>query len=271
MSIFPSSTGRQGCWCRLAALLTLLLLVGGCATPPAVSRATFTQVSAIDALLAGSYDGQMTLAELRQSGNFGIGTFHALDGEMILLDGEFYQARADGHIYRPAPSVTTPFASVVNFAPEKSTALAPGADWAALIAAADALVADPNALCAVRVRGTFRHVKIRSVPAQKQPYPPLVEVAKTQPVYERAEVRGTLVGFRAPPFVKGINVPGYHLHFLSDDRQFGGHVLALTLESGTLEVAGSTRLQVLLPTSPGALAGLDLKRDRTHELEKVEK
>lgn len=261
---------------RLAPLVTLAglalaLLFSSCATAPQRQRPeSLTQISAIDALLAGGYDGQVSLAELRRSGDFGIGTFHALDGEMILLDGAFYQAKADGHIYQPAMSDTTPFASVVHFKAQKTAPLAGEMDWAKLIATADALVGDNNALCAIRVHGTFRQVKVRSVPAQQKPYPPLAEVAKKQPVFDLSNVTGTLVGFRAPPFVKGLNVPGYHLHFLSDDHQSGGHVLSLTLTEGTLALASYSLFQVQLPASPESLAGLDLKKDREHELKAVE-
>ena len=48
------------------------------------------------ALLDGIYDGEMTIGELLGKGNFGIGTFDALDGEMIILDGVCYQLRGDG-------------------------------------------------------------------------------------------------------------------------------------------------------------------------------
>jgi len=251
--------------------VALALLFSGCATTPRTpSTEVLTQVSAIDALLAGGYDGQTSLAALRRSGDFGIGTFHALDGEMILLDGAFYQAKADGHIYQPALTDTTPFASVVHFQAQKTTTITGEMDWAKLTATADMLAGDANALCAIRVHGTFRQVKVRSVPGQQKPYPPLAEVAKTQPVFELSNVTGTLVGFRAPPFVKGLNVPGYHLHFLSDDHQSGGHVLSLTLESGTLELASYTLFQVQLPAAPGTLAGLDLHKDRAQELKAVE-
>ena len=266
-----SSLRRQLRSVASLAGLALALLLSSCATSPQGKQPdTLTQVSAIDALLAGGYDGQVTLTELRRSGDFGIGTFHALDGEMILLDGVFYQAKADGRIYQPAMTATTPFASVVHFKAQKTTTITGEMDWAKLTATADALAGDANALCAIRVHGTFRQVKVRSVPAQQKPYPALAEVAKTQPVFELSNVTGTLVGFRAPPFVKGLNVPGYHLHFLADDRQSGGHVLSLTLESGTLELASYTLFQVQLPAAPGTLAGLDLHKDRAQELKAVE-
>jgi len=259
--------------CSTILLLGLLCWGSACSSPtrPSAAPLTLTQVSAIDALLAGGYDGQRSLSELHQYGDLGIGTFHALDGEMILLDGVFYQARADGHIYRPDLRTTTPFASVVPFRAESTTTLPHEVNLDQLSAAIDALQPSRNTLCVFRVQGTFRQIKVRSVPAQQKPYPPLVEVTKTQPVFDYTDRRGTLIGFRTPPFVKGLNVPGYHLHFLSDDRQVGGHVLAFTLVGGTLELSTCNRFDVLLPAEAASLAGLDLTKDRTKELEKAEK
>lgn len=45
------------------------------------------QVSTINALLEGIYDGDTSYGELKQHGDFGIGTFSGLDGGMIELDG----------------------------------------------------------------------------------------------------------------------------------------------------------------------------------------
>ena len=62
-------------------------------------RETLYQVSTIDALMQGAYEGVQPVSEIRKHGDFGIGTFDALDGEMIVLDGTVYQAKADGKIY----------------------------------------------------------------------------------------------------------------------------------------------------------------------------
>ena len=261
--------------CLVAAMVAVLT---GCpaqvtATTAAPARAPqITQVSTIDALLAGVYDGVMPLSELSQHGDFGIGTFHALDGEMVLLDGQFYQIRADGHVYRPAPTVMTPFASVCPSAGLRSLALPVGAmDMAAVQAAVDAAQPNMNLFEAVRVDGTFSYVKTRSVPAQQVPYPPLAEVTKTQPVFERKDVKGTVVGFRCPPFVKGVNVPGYHLHFLSDDRTFGGHILGFTADNVTVKHATVRRFNMILPDDAAHFGAVDLGKDRSHELESAEK
>ena len=54
------------------------------------------QASTIGALLDGSYDGDLTFAELAERGDLGLGTLNGLDGEMIAIDGEFLRADVDG-------------------------------------------------------------------------------------------------------------------------------------------------------------------------------
>jgi len=253
----------------IAAALTLACCLPGCGTPTANG---ITQVATIDALLAGVYDGHMTLGALREYGDLGIGTFEGLDGEMTLVDGTFYKVRADGKVYRPPLSERTPFASVTRFVPDLKDTLSGPADRKALEARIDALAPSRNQICAFIVRGDFRLVRTRSVPAQKKPYPPLVEVTKTQPVFTLRNVRGTLVGFRLPDFVKGVNVPGYHMHFLTDDRTGGGHVLGFELAQGTLEADRVHEwLDIRLPTGSSSFGAANLTQDRTAELQAAEK
>ncbi|MDO9631881.1 MAG: acetolactate decarboxylase, partial [Humidesulfovibrio sp.] len=101
-----------------------------------------------------------------------------------------------------------------------------------------------------------------------KPYRPLAVVAKEQSVFEFSQARGTLVGLRGPDYVRGLGVPGWHWHFLTQDRTRGGHVLGLTLGAGTVRLASLRRLELLLPK--GGLGGLDLSQDRSHELKAVE-
>ena len=246
-------------------LLTVFPL-WGCATPNGI-----TQVATIDALLAGVYDGHMSLEALRGYGDFGIGTFEGLDGEMILLGGTFYKVRADGNVYRPALSESTPFACVTNFVPDFRETVKDPTDMKALEARINAIVPQSNRFCAFIVRGEFRHVRARSVPSQKKPYPPLTEVTKTQPVFTLSEVRGAIVGFRSPDFVKGVNVPGYHMHFLADDLSGGGHLLDFEMTGGIL-VADTVHewLNIYLPGSE-SFGVADLTKDRTSDLQAVEK
>lgn len=251
------------------AAWVLAALLAGCATP---QSGGITQVATIDALLAGVYDGHMSLSTLRGYGDFGIGTFEGLDGEMILLDGRFHKVRSDGKVYRPPLSERTPFACVTTFAADLREPIAGPAGMDTLQARIDRLVPEPNRFCAFIVRGEFAHMKTRSVPAQQKPYPPLASVTPTQPVFTLANVRGTLIGFRSPAFVKGVNVPGYHMHFLADDLSCGGHVLEFTMTRGTLEADTiHTWMHVYLPEDSAAFGMADLAKDRTTDLHAVEK
>ncbi len=242
-------------------------LFAGCASAP--KGAALTQINTIDSLLAGVYDGQFALRDLQRHGDFGIGTFDRLDGEMLMFDGRIYQIKADGKAYTPALGTTTPFASVVRFTPSRTIEMGKSS-LEELCATVDTLAPNRNVFAAVMVRGEFARVHTRSVPAQQKPYRPLAEVTKNQPEFKRENVKGTLVGFRLPAYVKGINVPGYHLHFVSDDLKFGGHLLDLELARGTLSLAQIHRLYMILPGNSGAFAQADLAKDRAAELNETE-
>ncbi|MGE4318391.1 MAG: acetolactate decarboxylase [Deferribacterales bacterium] len=229
---------------------------------------TVTQISTIDALLAGHYDGAETLDEMKTYGDFGIGTFDRLEGEMIVLNGRVYQAKADGKIYEPE-KMTTPFASVSFFKADNTADVTEPADYAGLIKTADSMAQDKNIFCALKAEGVFSVMKVRSVPAQNKPYLPLAEVVKTQSVYEYQNIEGTIVGYRLPEYIKGLNVGGYHLHFIDKDKKVGGHILGFTMIRGKVSVDEQNRLFLILPKE--GLKDLDLTKDRAEELERVEK
>ena len=252
---------------RMVAGVVACLWAAGCAGP---SRNTVYQTSTIDALLAGVYDGDLTLRELRARGDFGIGTYDNLDGEMVLLDGEFHQVKADGKVYSPDLDGETPFAAVCAFRPEKVFAVPSGADMRAAEALIDREAPNQNLFHAIRIEGQFKTMRTRSVPAQKRPFPPLKAVAATQPVFDMENVSGTVLGFRCPPFAAGVNVPGYHLHFISRDRARGGHVLAFELVTGTAQVDVLDRFVMQLPATED-FATVDLARDRPQDLQGVDK
>jgi len=250
----------------LACLLFLISLQA-----PAIAagdRDVLYQVSTISALMDGGYDGVESFNELTRHGDFGIGTFDSLDGEMVELDGKAYQIKSDGKVYPVEGKTTTPFAAVKYFDADRTASLDGPADLDALKAFIDRLMPDPNLMYAVRVTGTFKKVKTRSVPRQARPYPKLMEVVKAQPTFELADVRGTLIGFRLPAFMDGINVPGYHFHFITEDRKYGGHVLACEVTGATVQLDGTARFEMMLPESSGATA---VSKGAKDELEKIEK
>ncbi len=230
---------------------------------------TLFQTSTIDALLDGNYDGDISFAELEAHGDFGLGTFDALDGEMVALDGGFYQIKSDGKAYAVDGQTKTPFAVVTFFEPTPSETL-DATNLAALCERVDRLSTDASVCCAVRVDGHFEYVRTRSVPRQRRPYPPLVEVVKNQPVFELRDVSGSLVGFRFPDYAQGLNVAGYHFHFITANRSAGGHVLECRLTEGELRIDREADLRVELPSDVD-LPVPDQTDSKRETLDRIEK
>jgi len=205
------------------------------------------QASTIGALLDGAFDGDLSFAELAEHGDLGLGTLNGLDGEMIALDGEFWRADVDGVVHPVPPEALTPFAVVTRFEPALDVRIEGALSHAELLARLDELVPAEATACAIRLDGRFELVRARSVPRQSPPYRPLTEVVAEQHVFELAGVAGTMLGFRFPAYVEGIEVAGYHLHFISEDRSRGGHVLGSRSDGLRARLDPSNDLHVELP------------------------
>lgn len=228
-----------------------------------------TQVSTIDALLAGHYDGVISVTKLLEFGNFGIGTFDKLDGEMIVFDGIAYQFKSDGKLYSAEGDNTSPFASVVNFKSIKSWYFT-NINLTEIESKIDSLITNLNIPYAVKISGNYSYIKTRTVPLQERPYKKLAEVTKTQPVFEWSDQMGNLIGFRLPDYMKGVNVPGYHLHFISGDKTKGGHLLNCRFETALVEIMPVYEFKMILPEN-SEFGKIDFSKDRSYELQKVEK
>jgi acetolactate decarboxylase len=227
------------------------------------------QASTIGGLLQGAYDGDVSFGELAEHGDLGLGTLNALDGEMIAVDGRFYRADFDGAIHEVSPSAKTPFAVMVFFTPTAELDLDVLVSQEELLARLDERVPAGAPSWAVRIDGSFESVRARSVPRQKPPYRPLTEVVAEQHVFELRDVAGTLLGFRFPDYSEGIEVSGYHLHFISEDRSRGGHVLDCRAQSVRARLDPSSDLHVELP--PGIdLFAPDLQGSTHEALRRVE-
>jgi acetolactate decarboxylase len=203
--------------------------------PLSSCRDRITQVSVLSDLMIGRYDGVMPIPELLRYGDFGLGTLDHLDGELIVLDGRAYQVRGDGAVVEAGADRSTPFAIVTPFEPDGSLPCPRVGNLSDLVARLDDALGHQNTFLAVRVDARFAAVTLRSVHRQVPPYRPLGEVVKGQTVWTHKEVIGTLVGVRSPAWVGGLNVPGYHWHFLSADRTVGGHVLDCRVREGRVQ------------------------------------
>jgi acetolactate decarboxylase len=257
---------------RLSLTVVLAVLLAGTLTAgagPDRERDQLFQVATLSALQEGVYDGALTMKELGRHGDFGIGTFEGLDGEMIELDGQFYQIKADGKVYPVDGEVKTPFATVTYFEADRSVTLKTPLNYQQLQAYIQTLLPTQNIPYAIKICGKFQSVKTRSVPRQTKPYPRLIEVTKNQPTFELGKVSGTILGFWLPPYLAGVNLAGYHFHFLTDDRRAGGHLLECQLVAGTVEVDYTYGLNLALPDQSNFFK-TDLTKGTQKELEKIE-
>ena len=233
-------------------------------------RDVLFQTSTIDALLEGVYDGDVTFKELGKHGDLGIGTFNGLDGEMIGLDGEFYQIRIDGKAYPVSIDTKTPFAVVTFFDFDELVTLGKIDSFKELEERLNSVLPNKNVFYAIKIDGVFDYIKTRSVPRQNKPYLPLAEVVKEQTIFEFNNVAGTIVGFFCPAYVKGVNVAGYHLHFITADKSAGGHLLDCRMRNRVAMIDETSRFFMVLPEGAD-FAEVDLTRDREEELRQIEK
>lgn len=263
----------MGTWFYVLGILLLSLALAGCATTSQETD-TLHQVSVLNALLLGEYDGIISVGELKALGDTGIGTFDTLEGEMILLDGTVYQAKADGTVVRVGDEVLVPFAMAVQFEADiHDGSLSSMADINALKAALDQTIArtsnDFNRFYAAIISGSFSSIRVRSVPGQTKPYPRLSAIAAEQKEYGYQNETGTIVAFRCPEYVNGINMPTWHLHYLSSDASKGGHLLEATVSRATLKMGDMKTYRILLP-STSSFAAMDIAHDLTDETHAIE-
>ncbi len=239
------------------AILMLAALLTACVAPVAVpdrpemprNQETLWQTSTLSALLAGLYDGDLTIAELKSHGDFGLGTFNALDGEMMVIDGEVYQVKSDGVAYLADDTGQTPFAVVTFFAADQGLSVSESMTCAKLEDHLDAFLSTANAPNALKITGAFATLKTRAPRKQSKPYPPLSDALANQAVFEFQNVIGSMLGFRLPSYMQGANSVGYHFHFLTEDRQEGGHVLDCLVQDVEIEIDASDAVHLDVPQS----------------------
>jgi len=199
------------------------------------------------ALQDAVYDGPTTVGELKREGDFGLGTYNGLDGEMIVIDGIFYQVKGDGAVSIATDAQRSPWAMLTFFKPDCELTAPPNLDFQGLQNFIDQNLASRNHYFAFRIEGKARTLKTRALPRQTKPYPPLSHITPTQPTFEFSNVAFVGVGFRAPQYIGAIDPVGYHLHVLTKNRDGGGHVLEMNLESARICVGPIRDLILRMP------------------------
>lgn len=249
----------------------LLCFIGLISFTYAATENNLYQVATLSALAKGVYDGDYTYAKLKKHGDFGLGTFDYLDGEMVAFNGKFYQMEADGTIRLVRNKDTTPFAEVCYFSPTiKNISVANIKSFKELTNFIESQLTAKNSPYAIRIKGAFPYLKLRAVLKQDKIGVPLVVAAKNQKVFVFHNVKGYLVGYWFPQYLSGIAVAGFHFHFISDDYKHGGHVLDLELANGTMDMMQVDNVTMYIPNTK-SFASADLNdKNLAHDINQAE-
>jgi len=232
-----------------------------------LDRHSLFQVSTSTALVQGVFGGVVTVEELRRHGDFGLGTFSGLDGELVIVDGDCFRATAGGVVEPAADDREVPFALVTWFESDVDV-LIDAASFEEMTAAIDSLRSSENLFVAARVEAEFDRLSMRAA-CKALPGENLLEATSHQSEFDLDDVKGSLVGFWSPPYSRTIGVPGYHFHFISDDHEVGGHVLGLRAVRGRIRLHTGSDLHIALPETSEFLTA-DLSGDHQEELDAVE-
>ena len=223
----------------------------------------------LNALAEGLYQENLTIGDLKEHGDFGLGTFNELDGEMVMLDGVVHQLKSDGKVYEVKDDVKTPFSCVTFFVPHTKEVINERMDYSHFNEFIASIIPSPNIFYAISLHGDFEHIKTRSLPKQKNCIP-LVDVAEDQKVFEYGNIKGVINGFYTPPFMESIHVAGFHLHFIDDQRTCGGHLLECTIKKANLSLQFIQKMELGLPITMDYLT-TDLTRNTKDDVDKIEK
>jgi acetolactate decarboxylase len=225
---------------------------------------TLFQVSTSGALVQGVYERAVSSNLLLNYGDFGLGTFENLDGEMVVLDGAIYQVRSDGKVTKIEKDVGTPFAVVTHFVADQDQMIGNASSFKDLTKICDRYRDSDNLFYAFRIDGHFGNVHTRAMRETLDGLP-LAKAAAIQPEFEFTGVDGTLVGIWAPQFSSALNIAGYHFHFLSEDRSKGGHLLECSGKHLRIRVERLNDFHLSLPESEEFLRA-DLTKDTSTDL-----
>ena len=208
------------------------------------------QYNTLGALMAGLYGGTLTVGELLEHGDLGLGTLDSIDGELIVLDGKAYQAKgSEGkvEVVEVSPDEKVPYAAVVPHQAEVIFRQRYEMTDKELEDRIESYYDGVNLFRSIKIKGHFKHMPRAHDSKIKVPILSLRMLPHANLEYEVDNISGTIVGIWTPEMFHGVSVAGYHLHFISDDLTFGGHVMDFVIENGIIEVGPVDQLDQRFP------------------------
>ncbi|TWU31959.1 acetolactate decarboxylase [Novipirellula artificiosorum] len=211
---------------------------------------TYYQYSIWGAFVNRVFEGFLPVEELKQQGDIGLGSFTKLDGEMVMLDGVPYKIDETGKVFVPPNDEKLVYANAAYFDEDQSFQLPAVSNFEMLRGIIGDRLPSRNYFYAFKVTGNFKSMKCGGLSRQEPPFKEGLDVLiPARPVFDRENFKGTMVGFFCPSFIGDINVAGFHFHFISDDKQFGGHVLEFDATDVTVAFDQMDEYKFALPNS----------------------
>ena len=230
------------------------------------------QGSLLQAFMHGEYDGVVKVGDLKKHGDIGLGTFEGVNGEMIVLDGVVYQAAADGSINVMKEDEKIPFATVTKFDEDGNITNITASNFDDLTGQLNKTIEEygTNNMYVIKIKGDFSYITVRSVEKQEKPYKEFTDVAAVdQKVFNHTDQTGTLVAVYFPEYMNELNMHGWHLHFLSDDKTKGGHVLGFNGLKGSAQIDEIHEYTMILPTDD-TFKTMNFTEDMSNKISSVE-
>ncbi len=206
------------------------------------------QYSHFLAVTHGAYDGELTIEELKNHGNYGLGTFNALDGELVVIDGHYYHC-SGGKVRQANAAELLPWAAVANYQLTKPTQLINILNMDHLTQKLHTLFPSLNFPYLIYINAKCNNITLGSVPKQTKPYRPIADIIDSSIAIDTGNIQAKLVGFYAPDYMFPLKSSGLHLHFVDEDYSVGGHVLELSLAKAELYFTPLTSFEIKLPNN----------------------
>ncbi|MFH1197053.1 MAG: acetolactate decarboxylase [bacterium] len=213
---------------------------------PEILDDEMVQYSTKQNFLDRNYEGILAIKKLGAYGDFGLGTFNGLDGEMVYLDNVCYQIKANGNVNVASSEEHAPYSTIKHFKIDKSATIGNVDSLSEFFEKIKACIKDTNQFAAVKIEGKFSYLKTRSIHKQNKPFPSLEEVVANQVVSEFKDIEGTLVGFYFPKLYDKINFTEFHFHFISKDKKKGGHLLDCKVTNALAVFDFTKELRIIL-------------------------
>ena len=208
---------------------------------------TVYQICTAYDLIKGNFEENFLVQDNLKYGNFGLGTFNGLNGEMIIYEGEIYRANYYGELEKVYIE-KSPFTVITDFCSENEFQI----NNLNQDEVFDIIKSNFNTnklIYAIKINGVFSFVNLRSNSKQEKPYPDFSKILKNSNYFTKENINGTLIGFYFPESFEKINPPGFHFHFIDEYNKIGGHVTDFNTTVATIHLNQKTNYNLILPKS----------------------